>query len=229
MCGRFTLTATPDAVRRAFGLDETPDLEPRFNVAPGQDVATVAEDREGRRVLVPRRWGLVPFWAEDPKIGGRLVNARSETAAEKPAYRDALRRRRCLVPADGFFEWSHAGRGPRQPWYASRGDGACFAIAGLYERWREPEGGRLETCVVLTTDANARLATLHDRMPVVLSPEHWPLWLDRSVREPERLEGLLRPAADDAFELRAVSPRVNRTEHDDPECIAPVPHTGSLF
>ncbi len=229
MCGRFTLTATPDAVRRTFGLDETPSLEPRFNVAPGQDVATVSEDRDGRRVLVPRRWGLVPFWAKDPKLGARLVNARCESAAEKPAYRDALRRRRCLVPADGFFEWAHEGRGPRQPWYATRPDGICFAIAGLYERWRDPEGGWLETCVLLTTEANRRLAAVHDRMPVVLAPAAWPLWLDRAVREPEPLAGLLRPVADDEFELRAVSAHVNRTEHDDPECIAPVPRTGSLF
>lgn len=229
MCGRFSLTAPPDAVRRSFGLDETPQLEPRFNVAPGQDVATVSVSREGRRVLALRRWGLVPFWAKDPRIGARLVNARCETAAEKPAYREALRRRRCLVPADGFFEWGPEGRGPRQPWYATRPDRACFALAGLYERWRDAEGERLESCVLLTTDANERLATVHDRMPVVLAPEAWDHWLDRSVQDPAALADLLRPSASDAFELRAVSARVNRPEHDDPECIAPVPHTGSLL
>jgi putative SOS response-associated peptidase YedK len=231
VCGRFTLTAPPEAVRRAFGLDAAPSLEPRFNVAPGQDVATIEQDAEGRRVLVPRRWGLVPYWAEDPRIGGRLVNARCETAATKPAYRDAFRRRRCLVPADGFYEWGDAGRGPRQPWYVSRPDGGCFAIAGLFERWKGPGGEWLETCVLLTTDANPEVAAVHDRMPVVLPPADWSLWLDPAERDPARLAPLLRPAPDEEFVLRAVSLRVNRPEHDDPACIAPAETetTGTLF
>ena len=227
MCGRFTLTAPPDAVRRCFGLDSTPELEPRFNVAPGQDVATVSADREGRRVLALRRWGLLPYWAKDPKLGSRLVNARSETAAEKPAYRDAFRRRRCLVPADGFFEWAAAPGGPRQPWYIAREDAACFAIAGLFERWKSPEGEWIETRVLLTSDASPRLAAIHDRMPVILPPADWPLWLDPAVRDPSRLVPLLRPHPDQAFSLRAVSRRVNKPEHDDPACIAPLENADS--
>lgn len=229
MCGRFTLTAPSEVVQRTFGLDAEPRLEPRFNIAPGQDLATVQQDGEGRRQLVARRWGLVPYWAKDPKLGGRLINARAETAAEKPAYRDAFRRRRCLVPADGFFEWAAQGRGPRQPWYISRPDGGCFAIAGLFERWKTPEDEWLSTCVLLTTDASPRLAEVHDRMPAILPPTAWALWLDPEPAEPGVLAPLLEPASPDAFDLRPVSLRVNRPEHDDPECIAPVPQTRSLF
>ena len=223
MCGRFTLTAPSDAVRDAFGLAAAPALEPRFNIAPGQDVATLVVDGEGCRALALRRWGLVPYWAKDPKMGSRLVNARAETAAEKPAYRDAFRRRRCLVPADGFYEWAAAGQGGRQPWHISRRDAGCFAIAGLFERWRPPEGGWLETCVLLTTAAPGRLASIHDRMPVILPPAGWPLWLDPAVNEASALAPLLRPSPAEDFELRQVSRRVNDTRHDDPRCLEPPP------
>lgn len=222
MCGRFTLTTPPEMVRREFGLDATPELEPRFNVAPGQEVAGVSQDPANGRVLKTRRWGLVPSWAKDPKPGGRLVNARVETANEKPAYRDAFRRRRCLVPADGFFEWAGSGRGPRQPWYISRPDSACFAIAGLYERWRRPDGDWLETCVLLTTDASPQLAAIHDRMPLILVPDDWTAWLDPDVEEPSGLVRLRQTSATLRFALRRVGPRVNRPEHDDLGCIAAV-------
>jgi putative SOS response-associated peptidase YedK len=222
MCGRFTLTASPASVQREFGLDAPPVLTPRFNVAPGQEVATIQASASGRRVLSMRRWGLVPYWAKDPRIGGRLVNARSETAGEKPAFRDALRRRRCLVPADGFYEWAVAGAGPRRPWWITRPDHRCFAIAGLWERWRRPEGDWLESCTLLTTDANARLRPIHDRMPVILPPDAWETWLDPKLRDPAPLQPLLRPLPDAALELQPVSLRVNRPEHDDPDCIAPV-------
>ena len=223
MCGRFTLTASPEVVERAFGLDETPQLRPRFNIAPGQDVATIQQGEGGRSVLALRRWGLVPFWAKDAKIGARLINARAETLDAKPSYREAFRRRRCLVPADGFYEWAAAGRGPRQPHWVARTDGACFAIAGLYERWKSPQGEWLETCTLITTDANERLRTIHDRMPVILEPADYALWLDSRLREPERLRALLRPQPGEDFELRAVSRRVNHPDHDDPACIAPLP------
>jgi putative SOS response-associated peptidase YedK len=222
VCGRFTLTAPPDALRRAFGLAAVPELAPRYNVAPGQDVATVAQTEAGQRVLSLRRWGLVPYWAKDAKLGARLVNARAETAHLKPAYRDAFARRRCLVPADGFFEWADTRAGARQPWWVTRPDGGCFGMAGLYERWQGPQGEWLETCVILTSAAAPRLAALHDRMPVILAPSDWALWLDPELRDPERVRALLRPCGG-RFELRPVSPRVNRPEHDDPGCIAPVP------
>jgi putative SOS response-associated peptidase YedK len=220
MCGRFTLTTPPDRVRDVFGLDATPELEPRFNLAPGQELANVTQDPEAGRVLRARRWGLVPRWAKDAKLGARLINARAETAAEKPAYRDAFRRRRCLVPADGFFEWSGSGRSPRQPWYISRPDAACFAIAGLHERWRRPEGDWLETCVLLTTDGSPQLAAIHDRMPLILDSGEWSLWLDPEIDDPATLAGLLHRFAAPSFALRKVGPHVNRTEHDDPRCIA---------
>jgi putative SOS response-associated peptidase YedK len=222
VCGRFTLTAAPDAVAGAFELDEEPRLEPRFNIAPGQGVATIHQSSEGARVFALRRWGLVPRWARDPKIGSRLINARSETVAEKPAFRDAFRRRRCLVPADGFFEWAAAGSGPRQPWYIGLRGRSCFGIAGLYESWEDPEGQRIDSCVLLTTDANERLRPIHARMPVILAPEDFTRWLDPGLSEPTQLAGLLRAYPDEAMELRPVSRRVNRPEHDDAACIAPI-------
>lgn len=228
MCGRYTLTAPPETIAEVFGLEEAPDLEPRFNIAPGQEVATIHRTEEGRRVLALRRWGLVPSWAGDPGIGARLINARSETAADKPAFREALRRRRCLVPADGFYEWGAPGPAPRQPYHVARADRGLLAFAGLFERWHTPADAWLETCTILTTAANARLAPLHDRMPVILPPEAWLPWLDPELRDPERLRGLLLPAPDDALEARAVGTRVNAPEHDDPECLEP-PAQGTLF
>ena len=219
MCGRFTLTATPDAVARAFELDEAPRLEPRFNIAPGQGIATIHASEADERAVVLRRWGLIPRWARDPRIGSRLINARSETVAEKPSFRDAFRRRRCLVPADGFFEWAAASSGPRQPWYIGITGHACFAIAGLYESWEDPQGERIDTCVLLTTDANERLRPIHARMPVILAPEDYALWLDPGVTEPAQLAPLLTSHPDEGIELRPVSQRVNRPEHDDPACI----------
>jgi putative SOS response-associated peptidase YedK len=227
VCGRFPLPATPASVERAFDLEETPDLAPRFNIAPGQDVATIHQTGEGRRTLVLRRWGLVPAWASDPKIGSRLINARAETAATKPSFRTALRRRRCLVPADGFFEWAAASSGPRQPYWIAQQDHGCFAIAGLYERWRSEEADAwLETCTLLTTEASPALRGIHHRMPVILAPGDYALWLDPMLQEPERLAEALRPRTERRFELRAVSRRVNRPGHDAADCIAPLSPQG---
>jgi putative SOS response-associated peptidase YedK len=224
VCGRFTLTTSREVLARTFELDSAPELAPRFNAAPGQDVATVWTTREGRRELRLRRWGLVPSWARDRRIGSRLVNARAETAAERAAFRDALRRRRCLVPADGFYEWSAGapGSGPRQPHHVALPARAPFAIAGLFERWRGEDGAWLETCVLLTVAANESIRGLHDRMPAILGPGDFELWLDPRVRDPRRVEPLLVPWAGPELEVRAVSRRVNQTEHDDPECMAPL-------
>ena len=224
MCGRFSLATPAQQVAEHFGLAEVPEVSPRYNIAPTQSVAMVRRPIAGEApILEFRRWGLIPSWAKDPGIGSRMINARVETAAGKPAFRAAFRRRRCLVPADGFYEWAVAGRGPRQPYWVARKDGACFAIAGLYERWKSPQDEWLETCTLITTDANDRLRTIHDRMPVILEPADYALWLDSRLREPERLRALLRPQPGDDFELRAVSLRVNRPDHDDPACIAPLP------
>ncbi len=224
MCGRFTLATSARQVAEHFGLAEVPELSPRYNIAPTQAIAVVRRTTEGEApILEFRRLGLIPSWAKDPGIGSRMINARVETAAEKPAFRAAFRRRRCLVPADGFYEWAAASRGPRQPHWVARTDGACFAIAGLYERWKSPQDEWLETCTLITTDANERLRTIHERMPVILEPADYALWLDSRLREPERLRVLLRPQPGEDFELRAVSRRVNRPDHDDPACIAPLP------
>jgi len=223
VCGRFTLSASPQEIERAFGLDREPRLEPRFNIAPSQPVATVDQDTAGRRVLSLRRWGLVPYWAKDPGIGARLINARAETAAEKPAFRDALSRRRCLVPADGFYEWGQTRSGSRQPYHIARPDRGCFALAGLFERWRAPEGDWVHTCSVLTVPANPRLATIHARMPAILAPADYARWLDPQLRDPRLLRALLAPCPDAELEPVPVSRRVNRAEVDDPACIAPLP------
>ena len=218
MCGRFTLTTPREVLAGAFELDGAPELAPRFNVAPGQDVATVWRTREGRRELRLRRWGLVPGWAADRRIGSRLVNARAETAAVKPAFREALRWRRCLVPADGFYEWAGGpGAGPRQPYHIALPDRAAFAIAGLFERWRAEDGAWLETCTLLTVAANEAVAAVHDRMPAILGHGDFEPWLDPGLQDPQRL---LVPWAGARLELHPVSRRVNRTEHDDAECIA---------
>lgn len=228
MCGRFTLTAPPAQIADAFDLDEVPDLRPRFNVAPGQAIATVRQAPEGGRVLEERRWGLVPRWAKDPKIGARLINARAETAAEKPAFRTAFRRRRCLVPADGFYEWAKAPRGPKQPHHLRRRDRGLFAIAGLWERWRGSDGSELETCTLLTTVANPTVAPIHDRMPVILAPERWEVWLDPALEDVDVLAPLLVPEPADRLEAQPVGLRVNRPEHDDAACLAPPGREGLL-
>src|SRR5262245_50952465 len=221
MCGRFTLTTRREVLARAFALDEVQELAPRWNAAPGQDVATIQQSPEGRRQLRLRRWGLVPFFAPDPRIGSRLINARAETAAVRPAFREAFRLRRCAVPADGFYGWAaEAGSRRRQPYYIALPDRAPFAIAGLFERWRAEDGTWLESCALLTVAANERVRPLHDRMPAILAAGDLEAWLDPALREPARLRELLAPFAGAELELRRVGDRVNRPEHDDPGCIA---------
>jgi len=230
VCGRFTLTANPKAVAEHFELDEMPVLAPRFNIAPGQEVATVAESEEGRRIT-PRRWGLIPRWAENPGVGARMINARSETVAERPAYRSALRHRRCLIPADGFYEWA-AGPSPRQPHYIRLPDHSLFAMAGLWERWEPKEGADpIESCTVLTTEANRVVGALHARMPVILPREDWRTWLDPEIREPGALTGLFAAWPDAETACEPVGLAVNDTRVEGPECIAAIeaPVQGQLF
>ncbi len=244
MCGRFTL-ATPAAEWAAlFGLDRVPDLEPRYNIAPTQDVAAVrstapAQGADGStgaatgpadppRELVELRWGLVPHWARefDP-VGRALINARSETAAEKPSFRDSFRFRRCLVVADGFYEWKPEGRG-KQPYWIHREDGRTFAFAGLWDRWSGGEGAAVESCTILTTAANEALRPLHDRMPVILEPGSYDTWLDPDAPAWE-LEPLLAPAPADLLAFHPVSTLVNRVENDDPVCIEPLGNQTEMF
>jgi putative SOS response-associated peptidase YedK len=222
MCGRFTLTAPADAVAVQFELPEVPALEPRYNIAPTQPVAAVRLAREtGEREFAHLHWGLVPFWAKDPKIGSRMINARSETVGTKPAFRAAFRRRRCLVLGDGFYEWQKA-QGGKQPHYIRLKDGRPFAFAGLWERWQGAEQEAIESCTLLTTAPNDLIRPLHNRMPVILHPAELDLWLDPDVQNPDVLQPLLRPFPPEAMEAYPVSRWVNSPANDDPRCIEPL-------
>jgi putative SOS response-associated peptidase YedK len=222
MCGRFTLHASPDEIQRELGLPERPEHVPRYNIAPGQEILTVSLE-EGRLAARPRRWGLVPAWAEDPAIGSRMINARSETVAEKPAFRVPFARRRCLVVADGFYEWKSSGAGKR-PFHIRVPSGRPFAFAALWERWgkgRHP----IESCTILTTSANERVRGIHERMPVILDAAARARWLAPDATR-EELLSLLRPFADDGLEAYEVSTLVNRPANDEPECLAPIAGDG---
>lgn len=217
MCGRFTLTADGQTVRAAFGLSEPPfDHRPRYNIAPQQDVLVVAKGRSGRKAGV-MRWGLVPAWSDTAAEGVRMINARSETAAERAAFREAFERRRCLIPADGFYEWRTIGN-VKIPMLITRGSGEPFAFAGLWERWQKPGGEPLFTCTILTTSPAPVVAAIHDRMPVMLRPDQYDTWLDAQTDVAD-LHALLKPYDGDDLQAHAVSNRVNYVENDDAECI----------
>ncbi len=220
MCGRYTLASTPQALVEQFELGETPALAPRFNVAPGQQVPVVRRDREGVRRLELRRWGLLPGWAKQPELGLKLINARLETAAEKPAFRRAFRLRRCLLPADGFYEWQGARGGRRRPHWLHLPGSDLFAFAGLAERWHGEGGEVIDSCAVLTMPANASVAPLHDRMPVVVCPERYADWLDPARRDPADLRALLAGAEATPWQTRPVSAFVNDVKNEGPECLA---------
>ncbi len=223
MCGRFTQTTDPAEVADAFEADladEARALPPRWNVAPTQDVTVVLPHEGGRRVE-SLRWGLVPAWATSPAIGSRLINARAETVATTPAFRVAIRRRRCLIPADGFYEWRREGR-RRQPFLAQPTGNGPMAFAGLWSLWRDPEADEwLRSCAIVTTTPNAVLAGLHDRMPVVLPPDAWAPWLDTDTEAGE-VRAMLRPAPDDALRLVPVSPLVNDVRNEGARLVEPV-------
>lgn len=230
MCGRFTLTAGGPALADEFELADVPELAARYNIAPSQDVAVILrEPSSTTRVLRNMRWGLVPHWARDPAVGSRMINARAESAAEKPAYRTPFRQRRCLLPATGFFEWKRIGAG-KQPMLLRRRDGRPFAFAGLWDRWHPKEGEPVESCTILTTEPNDLVVDVHDRMPVILPPEAYEPWLDPDLQEPADLQSLLIPYDASEMIVHPVSPWVNATAHDDPDCIEPVdPDIGGLF
>lgn len=221
MCGRYTLaTPDPSALRARFGLGEGVEIRRRFNVAPGDDVVTVTTDKEGAPRGDTLRWGLVPHWAHDPATGYKMINARAETISERPAYRDAFRRFRCLVVADGFYEWERRPGRPKQPWWITRADGEPFAFAGLWAIWHGPGDTVLRTCTIVTTRASRSLRDLHDRMPVILPPQAEAAWLDPGTTERD-LEGLLVPWPDESTAARRVGTAVNDARHDGPDCLAP--------
>jgi len=222
MCGRYVLKSSLQRLREAFSIDlqggsHSETWRPRYNIAPGQ-VAPVVRTIDGQRHLDMLRWGLIPSWAKEPQLGNRLINARSETVAEKPAFRAAFRSRRCIVPADGFYEWQQQVIG-KQPFYIHRKDGALLAIAGLWEHWTAPSTQEVvETFTILTTEANAWMRPLHARMPVVLHGEDIGRWLDSGTAR-EELQSLLRPADDRALQADAVSKSVNNVRNDRPELL----------
>lgn len=221
MCGRFALLILGNSVAEIFGAPAPRDAAPRHNIAPSQAVLAVRAAQGGRsREVAALRWGLVPPWAKDPSIGDRLINARAETVAQKPAFRNAFRRRRCLIPASGFYEWKRTG-GRKQPYFVRRRDGELLAFAGLWERW-EPEGAPpLETCAIVTTQANELLEPVHDRMPVILDPPGREAWLDPEAA-PGRLSDLLVPCPPGDLEAYPVAPLVNNPRIDDPRLVVPL-------
>jgi len=221
MCGRFSLTTPGELIAETFGLEEAPELQPRYNIAPTQPVLAVRQPAPaGERELVPLRWGLLGPGLRDPSQGPPLINARAETAARKPAFREAFRTRRCLVPADGFYEWRRSGS-ERQPVRFSLSDGGLFALAGLWAPATLPGTGTLGSCVVLTTEPNALVARVHDRMPVILPPEAWTRWLDPTPVAGEALLPLLGSLPAEAMRARDVDRAVNDVRNDGPECWGP--------
>lgn len=225
MCGRFTLHTSANVLAQLFDLPKTPMLVPRYNIAPTQPVAIVRSGRQpDLREWALVKWGLVPSWAKDPAIGVRMINARAETAAEKPSFRAAYKRRRCLVPADGFYEWQKIGS-RKQPHYIHLRDGGPFAIAGLWEHWHGADGSELETCTLLTTEPNDLMAPLHNRMPVIIAPEDYAEWLDNSREDRQFLsilQHLLRAYPSDQMATYPVSPYVSNARNEGEECIAPL-------
>lgn len=224
MCGRFTLRASTSALAEQFGALAVDIFAPRFNVAPSQPVLVVRLHPDAappQKELIPVRWGLIPGWARDPAIGNRTINARSETVADKPAFRAAFRRRRCLVPADGFFEWRRGKT--KQPFFIEMLDQRPFAMAGLWESWEGSNHSLIESCTILTTIPNALMEPIHDRMPVILPPECYDEWLDPSLSDPESLKHLLVPFDAEQMKACPVSTYVNRPTNEGPECIAPIP------
>jgi putative SOS response-associated peptidase YedK len=220
MCGRYVITSSPEAFRTLFRYPEQPNFPPRYNVAPTQPIPVVRL-HEGARQFALMRWGLLPSWVKDPKTFTLLINARGESVTQKPAFRAAMKRRRCLIPADGFYEWkSVAGR--KQPYFVRARSGAPLAFAGLWETWTGPEGEELDTAAILTTNANRTLAGIHGRMPVILSPEAFDLWLSCADVDATTASALIGPAPDDLLEAYEVSTAVNRTANDNPKLLEPL-------
>lgn len=218
MCGRYVLKTPGPELARIFGLDEYPDLAPRYNIPPGTDIPVIRHSPEGKRVMHLLRWGLVPHWAKDPAIGAKLNNARAESVLEKPSFGDAFRRRRCLIPADGFYEWKSEGK-LKLPYFISLRSGQPLAMGGVWESWRAPDGSVVRSCAVLTTGPNAVMEPIHDRMPVIVAPEQWQAWLTEPA---EAVMSLLAPPSPEPMQAWPVSRRVSRTVEDAPDLIEPL-------
>lgn len=222
MCGRFTLTADPNELREAFPWLNLPEtFAPRYNIAPSQPVAVIPND--GRDQLDFFVWGLIPSWAKDPSIGNRMINARAETLTEKPSFRTAFRRRRCLIPASGFYEWRQdPGAKSKTPMYIRLKTGKPFALAGLWERWESKDGSTIFSCTIITTQPNELMQSIHNRMPAIISPQSYFQWLNPGEAHPDELSALLQPYPASEMTAYPVSRLVNSPENDLPACIEPV-------
>jgi putative SOS response-associated peptidase YedK len=221
MCGRYRLSRRKDLLAECFDVEPDDDWEPRYNIAPTQNVPVIRQHTEQPKRLASRmRWGLIPFWSKDASIGFKMINARAETVATKPAFRESLRKRRCLIPADGFYEWKREGKA-KQPFNFSMHDDSIFAFAGIWDRWKNPQGEVIETCSIITTTPNALLIDIHDRMPVILPLKHYDLWLDPGFQKAEAVCDLLKPFDPALMRRYEVSNRVNLIKNDDPEGAEP--------
>jgi putative SOS response-associated peptidase YedK len=221
MCGRYSFTADLDQTLAHFQAVPLVRLEPRYNIAPTQPIPVVRENLDNHQCeLTLMHWGLIPSWSKDPNIGARLINARSETVAEKPSFRNAFRRRRCLIPATGFYEWQKLTKG-KQPFNCCRDDSSLFALAGLWETWQGPNGEEIESCTILTKAADELMQPIHDRMPVVVPPAEYQSWLDAQTN-PVHLNALIKAATLQGMVLYPVSAKVNRAQYDAPDCLEPL-------
>ncbi len=237
MCGRFRQTRSAKFLERQFNselidaLSEF-DVLPRVNIAPTQPVVVVKQSKGKPRVITMMRWGLIPAWAKDPSIGNRNINARSETIYSTISFSDSVRSRRCLIPADGFYEWQKSGR-VRQPYCFEVGEGELFAFAGLWDTWKNANGETIESCTILTTASNEMVGNIHDRMPVIVPPEKYHLWLNPEVEDFEAVKDILKPYDASLMRQYPVSPKLNNANNEDTECAAPImlgsPEQGSLF
>ena len=222
MCGRYRLSRRKQLVEECFESAGEEDWAPRYNIAPTQLVPVIRQNpKEPVRELSLFRWGLIPSWAKDTSGAAMMINARSETASTKPAFRDALKLRRCLVPADGFYEWQKTGK-TKQPYCFEVSEGQLFAFAGIWDRWKDPSANWIKSCSILTTTPNAVTSTVHDRMPVILDPDCYDLWLDPGMHEMNAVSDMLKPFDARLMRLFPVSSRVNNVVNDDAECSAPI-------
>jgi putative SOS response-associated peptidase YedK len=225
MCGRYAVTTAPEAMRSLFRYQDQPSFPPRYNIAPTQPIAIVRVE-EGQRRFALVRWGLIPSWVKDPRTFSLLINARGESLLDKPAFRSAMRYRRCLIPADGFYEWRR--EGPRkQPYYVRLRAGGLMAFAGLWETWTGPNGEEMETAAVVTTLANQTLQSIHERMPVIIAPEAFHIWLDCRSADADTAAALIAPARENLLEAYEVSTAVNRTANDSAALIKPLDRLGA--
>jgi putative SOS response-associated peptidase YedK len=222
MCGRFTLTIDPSHLQEAFPWASIPnDLKPRYNIAPSQPFAVIPNS--GKNTLSIYNWGLIPSWSKDPTIGNRLINARAETLAEKPSFRNAYRRRRCLIIADGFYEWKQdPTKKNKIPVYIHLKNGSPFAFAGLWEIWNSPDGSEIRTCAIITTQPNSLMETIHNRMPVILPQDGYQRWLESEEQKPDQLSDLLVPYPSNEMVAFPISKMVNNTQNDSPDLIIPL-------